>query len=103
MVGLKLNWSSVSLLRTRQGVQVSLISLEMSTRSKWKSQINLINKELCNCRNIKITSEDIDKTVKVHNGKTFSTVTISSYNVNKKLGSLVPTKVFKGHKNKKVK
>jgi len=60
-----------------------------------------INNDLLNFRNIKITSNDINKTFKVHNGKSLIEVNLNSKNVGKKLGVFAPTKIFKAHKKKK--
>jgi ribosomal protein S19 len=73
------------------------------SRSIWKGPIiktnnnGGINPE---SRYLTISPKLINKEVKVHNGKNILSIKIESQNIGKKLGCLVPTKIFKGHKKK---
>ncbi len=70
------------------------------SRSQWKGPIKNNNSSL---RNITITPELINQTVEVHNGKQIKPLTIDSKFLGKKIGQLVPSKIFIAHKKKLVK
>lgn len=48
-----------------------------------------------------ITPEMVDHTFLVHNGKTFWKVYVTEDMVGHKLGEFAPTRIFRGHTNKK--
>lgn len=48
-----------------------------------------------------ITPEFVDVTFMVHNGKTFHKVYITEEMVGHKLGEFAPTRIWRGHTNKK--
>ncbi|MDH3004210.1 MAG: 30S ribosomal protein S19 [Candidatus Shikimatogenerans sp. JK-2022] len=52
-------------------------------------------------RNSIITPEFVGNTLLVHNGKKFISVYITEDMVGYKLGEFSPTRIFKGHSNKK--
>lgn len=75
-------------------------------RVKWKGpfiNFDRLNKEKLAPRNLEITSEIVNRTFNVHNGKKVSKLNITSDMVGFKIGEFVPTRAKFEFKKKKKK